>query len=98
MLLLAVRAVMMLAKNRMWYVTVRNKLNRAVVVAELLLGDDIRVVAMHVAVDAHNATHNTRYGAYIVRDHNDGHLLGEVVEKVVKFVLELIVYKVRRLV
>ena len=53
---------------------------------------------MYVAVDAHNTTHNTRYGAYIVRNHNDGHLLGEVVEKVVEFVLELIVDEVRRLV
>lgn len=69
----------MLGEDGMWNIAVGDQLNRAVVVTELLLGDDVRLVAMYVAVDAHYATHNTRYSADVVRHHNNCHTLGEVV-------------------
>ena len=71
---------MVLAKNCMRYVAVRDKLYWAVVVAQLLLGDDVRVVTMDVVVDADDALDYARHGANVVRHHNDCHLVGQVVE------------------
>ena len=64
--LLAVRTVVMLAQDCMRNIAMRYNLNRAVVVAQLLLGNDIRIVAMNMAIDTHDALHNTRYGTNIV--------------------------------
>ena len=52
-------AVVVVAEYGVRNVAVRYYLNRAVIVAELLLGDDVRVVAMNVAVDADNVVHDT---------------------------------------
>ena len=51
----------------------------AVVVAQLLLGDYVRVVAMHVAIYAYDVAHHARYCPDVVRDNYDGHIVGEVV-------------------
>ena len=65
-MMIAVWAIVVLAEDGVWNVAMSNQLNRTVVVAKLLLGDDIRLVAMYVAVDTHNAAYNTRYCANVV--------------------------------
>ena len=79
-LLLAVGALVVLAKYSVGYMSVRDNLYRTVVVAQLLLGDDVRLVAVYVAVDTHNALNNARYGTDVVRYHDDGHIVSKVVE------------------
>lgn len=83
LLLVAVGALLVLAEDGVGNIAVRYELYRAVVVAQLLLGDDVRIVAMHVAVDTYDATHDTRDSADVVRHHNYGHMLREMVQKVV---------------
>ena len=65
-MMIAVWAIVVFAEDGVWNVAMSNQLNRAIVVAQLLLGDDIRLVAMYVAVDTHNAAYNTRYCANVV--------------------------------
>lgn len=79
-LMLAVGALLVLAEDGVGDVTVRDNLYRTVIASQLLLGDDVRVVTMDVVVDADDALDHARYGANIVRHHNDCHLVGEVVE------------------
>ena len=91
------RAVVV-AKYRVWDIAVSDNLYGAVVVAQLLLGDYVRVVAMNVSVYAYYALHEARYCTYVVRYHGNSHILGEVVQYAVQFVLEAVVHKVCRLV
>lgn len=70
---------MVCAEDGVGNVAVRNKLYGAVVVAQLLLGDYIRVVTVHVAVDADDVTNHARNGAHIVRYHDDSHLVVQMV-------------------
>jgi hypothetical protein len=51
-------AVVVFSEDCVGNIAMRNNLNGAVVVAQLLLGDDIRVVAVYVAVDADDVVHN----------------------------------------
>lgn len=78
----------------MGYVAVRDELYRAIVVEKLLLGDDIGVVAMNVAIDAYDASHYTRHRAQVVRNHNDSHTLRELLKQVIEFVLKPIIDKI----
>jgi hypothetical protein len=55
-----------LAKNGVWNIAVGDNLNRAVVVAELLLCDYVGVVAVNMSVDADDVAYYTRYSAYVV--------------------------------
>ena len=59
---------------------VRYELYRAAVVVELLLCDDVRVVAMHRAIYADNALYDARYGANVVRYHNYCHTFIELLK------------------
>lgn len=77
--LFAVWAVLVLTQNRVRNIAVRDNLNRAVVVAQLLLGDYVRIVAVNMAIYADDATNNTRNCANIVRHHHYRHLLRKVV-------------------
>lgn len=70
---------MVLAEDGVGDITVGDNLDGAVVVAELLLGDDVRVVAVDMAVDADDVIHNARYSTHIVRHHHNGHIVAEVV-------------------
>ena len=56
----------MLAKHRMRHLAVRDYLYRAVIVFELLLGNDIRIMAMHRAINTDDTLHHTRNRTYIV--------------------------------
>ena len=89
---------MVLAKNGVGNIAVGDNLNGAVVVAQLLLGDYIRVVAVYMAVDADDVVHNARYGTYVVRHHHNGHVVAKVVQQVVQLVLEAVIHKVGGLV
>ena len=68
------RAVVVFTEDRMWYVTVADDLYWAVVVLQLLSSNDVGVVAVHMAIDAHDISHNTRYSTKIVRHHEYCHL------------------------
>ena len=74
---------MVLAEDGVGKVTVGDHLYGAVVVAQLLLGDDIGVVAVHMAVDADDVVHDTRYSAHVVRHHHNSHIVAEVVQQVI---------------
>ena len=89
---------MVLAKNGVRNVAVRDELYWTIVVQQLLLGDYVRVVAVHMAIDANYAAHNTRYRAYVVRNHDYCHSLGQVMQQIIELVLKTIVYKVGGLV
>ena len=52
---------------------VRDDLNRATIVVELLLCDDVRVVTMYVAVYAYDAFDDAGNCADVVRHHDDCH-------------------------
>ena len=80
---MAVGTVVMLTKDGVGNIAVGDNLDRAVVVAELLLCDDVRVVAVNMAVDADDVVHNARYGAHVVRHHHDCHVVVKMVQKVV---------------
>jgi hypothetical protein len=80
LLLVAVWTSVVLAQNGVWNIAVGDNLNRAVVVAELLLSDYVGVVAVNVPIDADNVAYYTRYGAYVVRHHHNGHLMTQVVK------------------
>ena len=67
--------VMMVLQNCVWNMTVRDDLNRAVVVFQLLGSYDVRVVSMNCAIDANNALYDARNGAEVVRYHDDCHAL-----------------------
>lgn len=90
--------MVVMLQNCVRNVSVRDDLDRAVVVLQLLGSDDVRVVAMYGAIHADNALHNARDGAQIVRHHNYRHTLVQTMQERVEFVLELVVHKVRRLV
>lgn len=90
--------MVVMLQDRVWNVSVRDNLDRAVVVLQLLGSDDVRVVAMNGAIHADNALHHTCNGAQIVRHHNYRHTLVQTMQERVEFVLELVVHKVRRLV
>ena len=79
-LLVAMGAVVVLAEDGVGNVTVGDNLYGAVVVAQLLLGDDIGVVAVHMAVDADDVVHDARYCAHVVRHHHNSHIVAEVVQ------------------
>ena len=89
---------LVVAEHRMRYVAVRYDLNGAVVVAQLLGSDDIRVVAVYVAVYAYDGLDDTRHGAYVVRYHHDSHAAVQTLEHGVKFAAEAAVDKIGRLV
>ena len=57
------------------YVTVRYDLNGAVVVAQLLLGENIRVVTMCCAINADDTLHNAGDCAQIVRNNHHSHIM-----------------------
>ena len=90
--------MVVMLQDRVWNVSVRDNLDRAVVVLQLLGSDDVRVVAMNGAIHADNALHHTCNGAQIVRHHNYRHTLVQTMQERVEFILELVVHKVRRLV
>ena len=94
----AVRTVLVLFENRMRHLAVRDDLNRAVVVVELLGGYDVRVVPMHASVDANDALDETRNRTQIVRHHHDGHTFVEPAQQRIQHVLEFVVDEVGRLV
>lgn len=73
-------AVVVLAEDGVGNIAMRDNLYGAVVVAQLLLGDDVRVVAVDMAVDADDIVHDARYCAHIVRHHHNGHIVAEVVQ------------------
>ena len=60
-------------KHRMRHLAVGNKLNRAVVIAELLLGDDVRIVPVDITIHTNDISHDTRNRPQIVRNHYDRH-------------------------
>jgi hypothetical protein len=68
-------AVVMLTQYGMRNVAVRDELYWAVIVAQLLLGNYVGVVAVDMTIDAHNASHNARYCADVVRDDHNSHLV-----------------------
>ena len=76
-------AMVVLTEDSVGNVTVGDNLYGAVVVAQLLLGDDIGVVAVHMAVDADDVVHNTLYGAHVGRHHHNSHIVAEVVQQVI---------------
>ena len=88
----------MLAENCVGHLAVRDYLYRAVVVLELFLGDDVRVVAMHRAIDAYDALHNTRNRTQVVRYNHYGHPLAQALHHAVELMLEAVIDKVCRLV
>ena len=65
-LLFAVGAVVVFAEDSVGNIAMCDNLNRAVVVAQLLLGYDVRVVAVYVAVDADDVVHNARNSTHVV--------------------------------
>ena len=71
--------VVMMLQNRMRNITVRDNLNRAVVVLQLLGCDDVRVVAMNGAIDANNALYDACNRSQVVRYHNYRHTLVKAV-------------------
>jgi hypothetical protein len=58
--------VVVMLQNCVWNVSVRDNLDRAVVVFQLLGGNDVRVVAMNGAIDAYNALYDACNCAQIV--------------------------------
>ena len=97
-LLVAVWAVVVFAEDGVGNIAMRDNLDGAVVVAQLLLGDDVRVVAMDMAVDADNVIHNARYGTHVVRPHHNSHVVAEVVQKIIQLILEAVIHTVGGLV
>ena len=79
-LLVAMGAVVVLAEDGVGDITMGDDLYGAVVVAELLLGDDVRVVAVDMAVDADDVVNDARDSADVVRHHHNGHVVAQVVE------------------
>ena len=71
----AVWAMVVFSEYGVGNITMCYYLKWAVVIAQLLLGDYIRVVAMHVAINAYDVAHNARYCADVVRDDNNSHLV-----------------------
>ena len=55
-----------LAKYGVRHLSVRDYLDGAVVVLELLLGDDVRVVAVDGAVDTDDTLYHAGYGSHVV--------------------------------
>ena len=88
----------MLAKNGVGHLAVRDNLYRTVVVLELLLGDDVRVVAVDCTVDTNDTLHHAGYRADVVRYHHYRHSLVEFAQQGVELVLETVVHEVCRLI
>ena len=61
------------AQHGVRYVAVRDELDRAAVVAQLLLVDDVRIVPVNMTVDADDALHHRGDRPHVVRHHDDGH-------------------------
>ena len=60
-------------KHRMRHLAVGNKLNRAVVITKLLLGNDVRIVPVNITIHTNDIPHDTRNRPQIVRNHYDRH-------------------------
>ena len=61
------------AEYRVGDATVRDNLYRTLVVVELLLRDDVGVVAVYRTVYADDVFHDARDSADVVRNHHDCH-------------------------
>lgn len=88
----------MVLEHRVGDDTVGQELNRAVVVAQLLLGDAVRMVAVHLTVDAGNLLDDACDGSDVVRNHHNRHAAVQLMEHVVELLFELVVDEVGRLV
>lgn len=85
-------------QHGVWDVAVREELDRAVVVAQLLLGEDVRPVAVHPAVHADDLLDDAGDGPDVVRDNDDRHAVVQRAERVVELLFEPVVHEVRGLV
>ena len=96
MLLAAVAVVV--GEDGVGDVSVGYNLDGAVVAAQLLLCEDVGVVAVHMAIDADNGIHERGDCADIVRDNHHRHLRAELLCEGVKLLLEGVINEVSRLV
>ena len=71
------------AQHGVRYVAVRDELDRAAVVAQLLLVDDVRIVPVNMTVDADDALHHRGDRPHVVRHHDDGHAAVQLLENAV---------------
>ena len=85
----------MMFEDRVGDMAVRDELDRAVVVAQLLFGQDVRAVAVNPPVDAYDLFHDAGDRADVVRDHHDRHAVVEFAERAVEFVFEFVVHEIR---
>ena len=76
-------------------VPVRYQLNRAVVVAQLFLGQNVRTVAVDLPVDADDLLHDAGDRADVVRHHDDRHAGVQFMQRAVKLLLEFVVHEIR---
>ena len=84
-------------KHRMRHLAVGNKLNRAVVITKLLLGNDVRIVPVNITIHTNDIPHDTRNRPQIVRNHYDRHSSVQLGEHPIELVFETIVHKIGRL-
>lgn len=76
-------------------VPVRYQLNRAVVVAQLFLGQNVRTVAVDLPVDADDLLHDAGDRTDVVRHHDDRHAGVQFMQRAVKLLLEFVVHEIR---
>lgn len=75
--------------------SVGDQLNRTVVIEQLFGRKDVRVVAVYVSVDANDLLDDTGDGSDVVRDHDDGHVVIQLAERIVELLFEAVVDEVR---
>ena len=68
-------------ENRVRHVTVSNDLNRTIIVVELLGRNDVRCVAMNVAIDADDVLNDARNRTQVVRHHHDSNTLIQLLQQ-----------------
>ena len=91
-------AIAVVAQHGVGDMAVRDDLDRAAIVLQLLLGDLVRVVAVYGAIHADNLLHNAGDCTQVVRDHHNGHLAVQLLQEVVELVFKAVINKVGRLV
>ena len=85
----------MVLQHGMGNMAVRDELDRAVVVAQLLLGQHVRMMAVYAAVYADDLLHDAGDRTDVVRHHDDRHARIQLVQRAVEFLLELVVHEIR---
>lgn len=81
-------------EHGVWDCSVRDHLNRTVVIPQLFGRKDIGSVPVYVAVYADDLLHDAGYGSDVVRDHDDCHPVVQFAEGLVQLLFESVVHEI----